>query len=248
MPANGSSETARGQRPLLQVARHPNTAETVKDSIRSKLESLSDRFEEVGLLLSTPDIIGNQNKFRALSIEYSELEPVVKCFAQYRQSLDDVTSAEQMLKDPDADLRAMAQDELAAAKTRGEQLELQLQKLLLPTDPYDNSNIFLYGGSNGGRVVLFAGSAIKNANIRGIISEAPAGSGAALGDYSIPTVIYFGALDTWAGKSDTDFVWKRTYPDSPVSIEDWVRAGQARGDAPRQDNPSVGAGPGQSCT
>jgi dienelactone hydrolase len=96
-------------------------------------------------------------------------------------------------------------------------------------DDWDNRNILLYGGSNGGRVVLYAGSEIANGSIRGIISEAPAGSGFTLGDYDIPTIIAFGALDTWAGKSDTDYVWKRTYPDSPVSIEDWVHAQQAKG-------------------
>lgn len=94
---------------------------------------------------------------------------------------------------------------------------------------WDNRNIFLYGGSNGGRVVLYAGSEIRNANIRGIISEAPAGSGSTLGDYDIPTIIPFGALDTWAGSSETDYVWKRTYPDSPISIEDWVNARRAQG-------------------
>ena len=95
-------------------------------------------------------------------------------------------------------------------------------------DGWDNQNIFFYGGSNGGRVVLHAGSEIDNGNIRGIISEAPAGSGFTLGDYSIPTIIPFGALDTWAGKSDTDYVWKRTYPESPISIEAWVHAQQAK--------------------
>ncbi|MEO1243363.1 MAG: hypothetical protein AAFX54_15750 [Pseudomonadota bacterium] len=97
------------------------------------------------------------------------------------------------------------------------------------TDDWDNRNIFLYGGSNGGRVILYAGSEIENENIRGIISEAPAGSGFTLGDYDIPTIIPFGALDTWAGRSDTDYVWKRTYPSSPVSIEDWVNSQQAKG-------------------
>lgn len=72
-------------------------------------------------------------------------------------------------------------------------------------------------------------SEIANDNIRGIISEAPAGSGFTLGDYDIPTIIPFGALDTWAGKSDTDYVWKRTYSDSPISIEDWVHVQQAKG-------------------
>lgn len=96
-------------------------------------------------------------------------------------------------------------------------------------DDWDNRNIFFYGGSNGARVALYAGSRIENDSIRGIIAEAPAGSGFALGDYDIPTIIPFGALDTWAGKFDTDYVWKRTYPDSPLSIEDWVNAQQEKG-------------------
>lgn len=67
-------------------------------------------------------------------------------------------------------------------------------------DDWGNRNIFLYGGSNGGRIVLYAGSEMENGNIRGIISEAPAGSGFTLGDYNIPTIIPFGALDTWGGR------------------------------------------------
>lgn len=95
------------------------------------------------------------------------------------------------------------------------------------SDRWDNRNVFLYGGSNGGRIVLYAGSEIGNENIRGIISEAPAATGFDLGDYDIPTIIPFGALDNWAGTSETDFVWMRTYPNSPVSIDDWVQARRA---------------------
>ncbi len=94
---------------------------------------------------------------------------------------------------------------------------------------WDNRNIVLYGGSNGGRVVLFAGSEIANDRVRAIVSEAPAATGFTLGDYDIPTVIPFGKLDTWAGRSETDYVWTRTYPNSPVSIEDWVTSRQASG-------------------
>lgn len=135
----------------------------MKDSIRIKLETLSDRFEEVGVLLSTPEIINNQNRFRALSIEYAELEPVVQCFARYRQTLDDSAAAEQLLKDPDADMRAMAQDELAAARARGEMLERELQTLLLPSDPFDNSNIFLEirAGTGGDEAAIFAGDLFR---------------------------------------------------------------------------------------
>ena len=96
-------------------------------------------------------------------------------------------------------------------------------------DRWDSRNIFLYGGSNGGRVVLYAGSELNNDRIRGIISEAPAATGFPLGDYDIPTIVPFGKLDNWAGRSETDYVWTRTYPTSPVSIEDWVKARQNAG-------------------
>ncbi len=91
-------------------------------------------------------------------------------------------------------------------------------------DDWDGKNLFLYGTSNGGRVALYAGSQLAVDRVRGIISEAPAATGLPLGDYEIPSIILFGKLDTWAGKSDTDFVWKRTYPNSPVSIADWVES------------------------
>lgn len=93
---------------------------------------------------------------------------------------------------------------------------------------WDHQNIFLYGASNGGRTVLYAGSELANENIRGIISEAPAATGYTLGDYNIPTIIPFGNMDNWAGKSETDYVWTRTYPSSPISIESWVKSLQEK--------------------
>lgn len=94
---------------------------------------------------------------------------------------------------------------------------------------WDNKNIFLYGASNGGRTVLYAGSKLTKVNIKGIISEAPAATGYALGDFNIPTIVPFGKLDTWAGKSDTDYVWTRTYATSPISLENWAKSLQDKG-------------------
>ncbi|MGB5817909.1 MAG: hypothetical protein WBG90_00395 [Saonia sp.] len=96
-------------------------------------------------------------------------------------------------------------------------------------DRWDNQNIFLYGASNGGRIALYAGSTLTNDYIKGIISEAPAATGYPLGDFNIPTIIPFGKLDTWAGKSDTDYVWTRTYPISPILIESWMKSRQEKG-------------------
>ena len=94
-------------------------------------------------------------------------------------------------------------------------------------DQWDNRNVFFYGGSNGGRVILYAGSEFSDSRVRGIIAEAPAATGFELGDYDTPTIVSFGALDNWAGKTKTDFVWNRTYPSSPTSIKAWVDSQRA---------------------
>lgn len=131
----------------------------MKASIRTKLETISDRLEEIGALLSDPDVIGNQNQFRDLSKEYAQIDPVTQCFKHYQGTLEDVAAAEAMLKDDDAEMREMGEEELRAIKTRQAELELDLQKLLLPTDPNDDSNIFLEirAGTGGDEAALFAG-------------------------------------------------------------------------------------------
>ncbi|HEY0634673.1 MAG TPA: PCRF domain-containing protein, partial [Gammaproteobacteria bacterium] len=115
----------------------------MKPSIRSKLETLSERLQELSALLAEPDVVSNQERYRALSMEYAQLEPVVKCFNDYRKTLDDLATAEEMLGEGDAELKAMAEEEMKSAKQRLEVQELELQKLLLPKDPNDNKNIFL---------------------------------------------------------------------------------------------------------
>jgi dienelactone hydrolase len=103
-----------------------------------------------------------------------------------------------------------------------------LKYALKENEKWDVNNIFLYGASNGGRTVLYAGGEFSVKNIRGIISEAPAATGYALGDVNIPTIILYGAMDNWAGKSETDYVWTRTYTNSPISVEDWLKSQQEK--------------------
>lgn len=135
----------------------------MKESIRQKLENLSERHEEVGMMLGDPDIISDQNKFRELSMEYSQLEPVSKAFADYQRARDDLASANEMLREDDAEMREMAEEEKKDAQQRLEQLELELQKLLLPRDPHDNSNIYLEirAGTGGDEAAIFAGDLFK---------------------------------------------------------------------------------------
>lgn len=135
----------------------------MKDSINNKLENLAERLEEINYLLSSPDVIGDQNKFRALSQEHAQLTPVVNCFANYKTTVDDISEAKRMLEDDDKDMREMAKEELKEAQARLETLEGQLQILMLPTDPNDDKNIFLEirAGTGGDEAAIFAGDLYK---------------------------------------------------------------------------------------
>ena len=99
----------------------------MKDSIKNKLDNLVDRHEELGALLSDGEVIGDQNKFRALSKEYAEVEPVVKCYENYCHTLDDIEEAKSLLKDGDADMREMAQEELSGAQSQRDVMMEELQ-------------------------------------------------------------------------------------------------------------------------
>jgi peptide chain release factor 1 len=135
----------------------------MKDSILNKLHTLQDRHEEVAGLLADADIIANQNQFRELSQEYAQLEPVVKCFQDYNSTKDDLVVAEEMLRDDDSDVREMAIEEKNEAETKIDKLEIELQKLLLPKDPHDDSNIFLEirAGTGGDEAAIFAGDLFR---------------------------------------------------------------------------------------
>ena len=102
----------------------------MKPSIQQKLETFGERYEEIAALLSEPEVINDQNQFRKLSVEYSQLEPVVNEYAKYKQTLDDKETAEEMLDDPE--MKEMAQEEIQDAKEKLGVYELSLQKLLLP--------------------------------------------------------------------------------------------------------------------
>ena len=135
----------------------------MKSSILDKLENLSDRYQEVGVLLGEGDVIANQAKFRALSQEYAELEAVTLTYRQYRQLLADIEDARALLKDADADMREMAEEEISEGETRRDALELELQRLLLPKDPNDGRNVFLEirAGTGGDEAAIFAGDLFR---------------------------------------------------------------------------------------
>lgn len=136
----------------------------LKQSIQHKLDLLCDRYEEVGALMSDPDVINNQDRFRELAREYAELEPVVKSFAVYRQALADIEGARKMLaEETDAEMKDMAYEEQQQAEETRDQLAIELQKLLLPKDPNDNKNVFLEirAGTGGDEAAIFAGNLFR---------------------------------------------------------------------------------------
>jgi peptide chain release factor 1 len=135
----------------------------VKESIRHKLESVRDRFEEIAGLLADPDVIADQNQFRNLSKEYSRVEPIVKLFSDFEAIDEDIVAAEEMTNDADSDVREMGQEELATLTDRREGLLLELQKSLIPADPYDDSNVFLEvrAGTGGDEAAIFAGDLFR---------------------------------------------------------------------------------------
>ncbi|MBE8716341.1 peptide chain release factor 1 [Cellvibrio polysaccharolyticus] len=135
----------------------------MKASILEKLDRLSERYEEVSALLAEADTISNQNKFRELSKEYAELEPVVQGYQVYQKLLADIAEARQLLAEGDDDMKAMAEEELADCESRLEPTELELQRLLLPKDPNDDKNCYLEirAGTGGDEAAIFSGDLFR---------------------------------------------------------------------------------------
>ncbi len=135
----------------------------MKASIRAKLEQLCERHEEVAALLAEPEVIADTERFRALSQEYAQLEPLAAGFRSYRRLLDDIAGAREMAREADPDLRALAEDELATLAARADAAERELALALLPSDPHDQANIFLEvrAGTGGDEAAIFAGDLLR---------------------------------------------------------------------------------------
>lgn len=135
----------------------------MKDSIRLKLENLVDRQEELNAFVSDPETQKDQNTFRKLSIELSEIGPVIDNYLEYKTLEDDAEAAQLMMEEDDKEMRKMAHDELSEIKERQETLLSDLQTLLLPKDPNDDNNIFLEirAGTGGDEAAIFSGDLFK---------------------------------------------------------------------------------------
>ncbi|WP_313148361.1 peptide chain release factor 1 [Stenotrophomonas sp.] len=130
-------------------------------TLRRKLEALAERREELERLLAEPDVVADNNRFRDLSREFAQLEPVATALADEARAKADLAAAEGMRADPD--LRELADEEIAAAQARLQELEQELALLLVPRDPRDEGNLFLEvrAGTGGDEAAIFAGDLFR---------------------------------------------------------------------------------------
>ena len=134
-------------------------AAAMKESIRQRLQKLSDRFEEVGRLLATDEVAGGSQQFRELSMEYARLQPLAERFGRYHGLERDLAAARDLQADPDAGMRTLGEEEVGHVQRELEAAESELHRLLLPKDPRDDRNIFLEvrAGTGGDEAAIFAG-------------------------------------------------------------------------------------------
>ena len=131
----------------------------MKASLVEKLQTLGYRQKELGAMLSDPEIVGQQARFRDLSKEYAQLEPIVVAYGRYQTITDDIAAAESMLSEDDASMKALAQEELVELREAQSAVEAELTVLLLPKDPNDECNVFLEirAGTGGDEAAIFCG-------------------------------------------------------------------------------------------
>ena len=136
------------------------------DSMMSKLESLRDRFDEVAALLSDAEVMTDRERFTALSKEYAEIEPVVGCYRRAMELEANIADNEQLLEEEDPEMRELAQQDIADCRAQLKDLTSELQKLLLPKDPNDQSNVFLEirAGTGGDEAAIFSGDLFRMYN------------------------------------------------------------------------------------
>ena len=135
----------------------------MKASLVNRLDRLQERYEELTALLGDAQVITDQNKYRAYSKEYAEVEPLVMTFQTWRKTSSDLEEAQGMLKDPDLDVREMAVEEVAECRAALEVIETKLQRLMLPKDPNDGRNVFLEvrAGTGGDEAAIFSGDLFR---------------------------------------------------------------------------------------
>ncbi|MDD5240482.1 MAG: peptide chain release factor 1 [Sulfuricella sp.] len=133
----------------------------MKPSIQAKLDQLAERLVELTQLLSSTGVTSDMENYRKLTREHAEITPVVELYQRFQQAEQDLKTAQEMLSDPE--MKEFAEEEAQDAKDRLAQIEVDLQKLLLPKDANDERNIFLEirAGTGGDESALFSGDLFR---------------------------------------------------------------------------------------
>ena len=138
-----------------------------ENSLLNKLEHLVARFEEVGTLISDPDVISDMKRYIKLNKEYSELQKIVDARNEYKKAYDSIEEAKNILEnESDSELKLMANEELTENNNKLPSLEEKIKFLLIPTDPEDDKNVIMEirGGTGGDEAAIFAGDLYKMYN------------------------------------------------------------------------------------
>ena len=135
-----------------------------ENSLIDKLEHLVVRFEEVGTLISDPNVISDMKRYVKLNKEYSHLEKIVNARNEYKNASDSIDEAKDILEnESDNELRHLASDELSINSAKLPELEENIKFLLIPADPEDDKNVIMEirGGTGGDEAAIFAGDLYK---------------------------------------------------------------------------------------
>ena len=130
-----------------------------------KLDFILEKYEELSMTVSDPEVIANQSVWQAKIKELGEMEPIVTKYKEYKKVQDDLASTEEMLNElgSDDEMREMAKEELAELKEKSEQLTEELKIALLPKDPNDDKNVILEvrAGTGGEEAALFGADLLR---------------------------------------------------------------------------------------
>jgi peptide chain release factor 1 len=128
-----------------------------------KLEAIKAKFDDLGVALTNPEIVGNNQKFTQLSKEYRSLEKIVVAYKAYTKLLDDIAFNREALMGDDEELRELAKEETASLDEQKSEMEKQIRNMLIPKDPQDEKNaiIEIRAGTGGDEASLFAGDLLR---------------------------------------------------------------------------------------
>ena len=125
------------------------------------LDAVEKNYEELTKKISDPEVISNQNEWRKMMKEQSDLEPIVQKYREYKNVQKELEEAKEMLNDKE--LKELAEEEMLAAKEKLPVLEEELKMLLIPKDPDDEKNVIceIRAGAGGDEAALFAGTLFR---------------------------------------------------------------------------------------